>query len=155
MKTLIVYGSLYGNTEKVARAMGDSLKGRVIIAPVRQVKPRDLENLDLLIVGSPTQGGRPMPDIQEFIEKTVPPTLPGTKVAAFDTRVTMKWARLFGFAANRIADSLKRNGGVLVEPPEGFFVGGKTGPLKDGELRHAGRWAEKVMKGLHSPKLAA
>jgi len=67
-------------------------------------------------------------------------------VAAFDTRLTSKFVRIFGYAAVRIADSLKRNGGTLIASTEGFFVKGKEGPLKEGELERATRWAKEIAK---------
>jgi len=70
----------------------------------------------------------------------------GTNVAAFDTRLPAKWVGIFGYAAGRIAESLKRNGGMLIALPEGFFVKGKEGPLKKGELEGAASWAKAVME---------
>jgi flavodoxin len=68
-------------------------------------------------------------------------------VAAFDTRMQMKLARIFGYAAGRIADSLKRKGGNLIGRPEGFFVKGAEGPLKEGEVERAASWAKEIAKG--------
>jgi len=65
-------------------------------------------------------------------------------VAAFDTRLTTRLVGIFGYAAARIANSLKRNGGTLIASPEGFFVKGKEGPLKEGELERAARWAKEI-----------
>jgi len=103
--------------------------------------------LGLLIVGSPTQGGRPTPAIQDFLDKIAKPTIRGINVAAFDTRFSTKLVKIFGYAAARIADSLKKNGGTLLGSPEGFFVTGKEGPLKEGELERAANWAKVIVKG--------
>jgi len=65
-------------------------------------------------------------------------------VTAFDTRLPTRLVGIFGYAAARIADSLKRNGGTLIAPPEGFFVKGKEGPLKEGELERAAGWAKEI-----------
>jgi flavodoxin I len=67
-------------------------------------------------------------------------------VAAFDTRISTKWVGVFGYAAGRIARSLKGKGGTLIAPLEGFFVKGTQGPLKDGELERAADWAQTVAK---------
>ena len=53
---------------------------------------------------------------------------------------------MFGFAADRISESLTSKGGALVSPPEAFIVEGKKGPLKEGELERASRWAHDVVK---------
>ncbi len=56
-------------------------------------------------------------------------------------------AKLFGYAAGHIADSLKAQGGHIAAPPEGFIVDGKEGPLKQGELERAARWAKAILEG--------
>ncbi|MBO3802374.1 MAG: hypothetical protein JTT11_00625 [Candidatus Brockarchaeota archaeon] len=44
----------------------------------------------------------------------------------------MRLVGIFGCAATRINDILKRSGFNPVVAPEGFFVEGKEGPLKEG-----------------------
>ena len=146
MKVLIVYDSVYGNTEKIAKAIGDAITGEVKVLRVGELNSSELKTFDLLIVGSPTQGGRPTPAIQDFLNKISETAIRGINVAAFDTRFSTRLVGIFGYAAARIADSLKRNGGTLVATPEGFFVKGKEGPLKEGELERAARWAKEIAK---------
>jgi len=143
MKVLIVYDSVYGNTEKIAKAVGDAITGEVRVLRVGEANSSELKTFDLLIVGSPTQGGRPTLAIQEFL-KIPEPIIRGVNVAAFDTRLSTRLVGIFGYAAVRIADSMKRNGGTLIASPEGFFVEGKEGPLKEGELERAARWAKEI-----------
>lgn len=140
MKTLVVYDSTYGNTKLIAEAIADTCKARLI--QVNDVRQADLEALDLLIVGSPTHGGRPTEETQAFLDNL--PTLKGLKVTAFDTRLTMEWVKMFGFAAGKIADNLQKNGGKLVIAPAGFIVSHKKGPLLDNELDRARAWAQKI-----------
>ncbi len=147
MKVLIIYDSVFGNTEQIAQAIGNALGSQedVKIFRVSNVKPEQLTGLKLLIVGSPTQGGRPTPAIQDFLNKIPEPAIRGINVAAFDTRFSTRWVGIFGYAAGRIADSLKRNGGTLIASPEGFFVKGKEGPLKEGEMERATSWAKVIV----------
>ena len=147
MKVLVVYDSAYGNTEKIARAIGGAITGEVKVLRAGEVNPSELGPLDFLIVGSPTQGGRPMPAVLAFLNNVPQAAIKGTSVAAFDTRVPAKWVMVFGYAAGRIAGSLKKKGGTLVLPPEGFFVKGTRGPLKDGELERAAAWAKEIVRG--------
>ena len=148
MKALIVYDSVYGNTEKIARAIAGALTPSAEVKVLRpgEVNPSDLESLDLLVVGSPTQGGRPTPAIQDFLNKVPERAIKGVNVAAFDTRFSTKLVGIFGYAAGKIASSLKRNGGTLVLPPEAFFVKSKEGPLKEGELERAAGWAKGLLE---------
>lgn len=144
MKALIVYDSLYGNTENIAKAIGGAITGEVKVLPVGDVNPAELKTMDIIIVGSPTQAGRPMKAMQAFLDKIPDASLKGIKVAAFDTRVPSKIVVIFGYAAGRIADNLKRKGGTLATSPEGFFVTGTKGPLKEGELERAADWAKGI-----------
>ena len=148
MKTLIVYDSVYGNTEKIARAIGGAIAGATKVLRAGEVDSSELEKLDLLIVGSPTHAGRPTKSIQDFLTKTPAPVVQGTRVAAFDTRFSSRLARIFGYAAGRISGSLKRKGGVLMASPEGFFVEGTEGPLKEGEDERAAGWAKKIIESI-------
>jgi flavodoxin len=137
MKALIVYDSVYGNTEKIARAIVEVINpsNEVKVMQAGEANPSELASIDLLIVGSPTHGGRPTPAVQEFLNKV--PKLQGINVAAFDTRIQAKLSRVFGSAAGRIARNLKGKGGTLIASSEGFFVTSTKGPLKEGELERA------------------
>jgi hypothetical protein len=55
------------------------------------------------------------------------------------------FVKLFGYAAKPIADKLKKKGGELAIPPEGFFVKGSEGPLKEGELERVADWARQII----------
>jgi flavodoxin len=146
MKALIVYDSVHGNTEKIAKAIGGAIAGEVRVVRASEVNSAELQTIDLLIVGSPTQGGRPTKAIQDFLDKISGPAMKGIKVAAFDTRFSTRVVAIFGYAAGRIAGGLKRKGAILAAPPEGFFVKGTEGPLKEGELERAAVWAKEVVK---------
>ena len=88
MKSLIVYDSVYGNTETIAKAIGDAIDGKVKMLCVREVNSLKLKTLDLLIVGSPTQGGKPTRAIQGFLNQFATSAFQGTRVTAFDTRLS-------------------------------------------------------------------
>ena len=154
MKVLIVYDSLYQNTEKVAKSISTTLTADVTVLHVSKVHSSDVKSIDVLIVGSPTHAFRATKPIQAFI-KTIPKdTLTGMDVAAFDTRMAAGdigkgvgfLVKLGGYAAPRIANALKKKGGTLIVPPEGFYVTGKEGPLKNGELDRAADWAKTISK---------
>ena len=154
MKILIVYDSFYGNTEQIAQAIANalSLRGEVETIRVQALEAGQIKGADLLIVGSPTQKFLPTPAINGFLKGIDQNDLSGVKCAAFDTRLTVEeieatpvlpfFVRIFGYAAGTIAARLKRRGGELVASPEGFYVMGMEGPLKEGELERAGAWAD-------------
>jgi flavodoxin len=156
MKALIIYDSVFGNTEQIAKAIGSALGSpeNTGIIRVSNVKPEQLTGLNLLIVGSPTRKFRPTPAITRFLKRIPKDGLKGVRVAAFDTRFTMSgieesrilpfFARLFGYAAEPISDRLQKKGGKLIIPPEGFFVEDVEGPLKEGELERSAEWAKQI-----------
>jgi flavodoxin len=146
MKTLVVYDSAYGNTEKVAKAIGDAIAGDVKVVRASDADIADVNAVDLLIVGSPTYGGKGTQPVLDFLAKVPEGGIKGKKVAAFDTRLTGRFVKVFGFAAEKIAESLKAKGGDLASTSEGFFVKGKKGPLNDGELERAASWAKDIAR---------
>lgn len=157
MKALVVYDSKFGNTERVAQAIGNALGSsyQVEVVQVGTIVPNQLEGLNLLIVGSPTQQFNPTKGITNFLKSLPSNGLKGIKVAAFDTRLTIEdieeiailsfFVRIFGYAAKPIANRLKRKGGELFLPPEGFYVQGMEGPLVEGELERAEAWARQIL----------
>jgi len=151
MKTLVLYDSVFGNTERIALALSESFAGQ---GSGEAVKAADfslerLAGVDRLVVGSPTRAFRPTPALVERLEALPAGALAGIDVLAFDTRAQIEkapgilrfMARLFGYAAEPIAKRLQRKGGRLVLPPAGFVVAGSEGPLLDGELDRAVTWA--------------
>lgn len=151
MKVLVVYDSVFGNTKKVAQAIGDALGAQAL--HVGDVKPAHLAGLDALIVGSPTQAFQPLKPVKAFLKAIPKGALKGIKVAAFDTRADVKevnspiltaFVKVFGYAAEPVAARLIKKGGTQAMAPAGFFVNGKEGPLKDGELERAAAWAQQM-----------
>ncbi len=156
MKTLVVYDSYFNNTKKIAQAISKALKPKNTDAVyTNDIKLKDLKDVGLLIVGSPTRAFSPTPPIKAFLNKIPSKSLQGVKIAAFDTRMSLKdvdskfltfMAGIFGFAAEPIAKKLKNKGGEQVIAPEGFIVAGMEGPLKEGELKRAENWAKLILK---------
>jgi flavodoxin len=142
MKALVVYDSVHGNTEQIAKAVAAGIAGGAQAVRVGAAGVDALGSIDLLVVGSPTLGGRPTPAMRSFIDGIPQPVAKRLHVAAFDTRMSMKFARIFGWAAARMAEKLEASGSSLKAPPEGFIVKGRGGPLAEGEVERAKAWAK-------------
>ena len=157
MKALVIYDSVFGNTEKVAKAIAEGLEAQAGVEFLKpeQVDPQGLASWDLLVVGSPTRGFRPTEAMTDLLNRIQPKSLKNVKVAAFDTRFKADElesagvrfiVKTGGYAAKRIADRLKKAGGNLVAAPEGFYVSDTEGPLKAGELERASEWAAQLLQ---------
>lgn len=157
MKSLVVFESFFGNTEKIARAIGIALgeTGEVQVVRVEDIKPGDWQSADMLVVGSPTRGFNVSPATKTFLKALPAGCLQGKKVAAFDTRLSAAGMKkvpgfvrfmigIFGYAAEKIGKALQAKGAVLVAAAEGFWVEDSEGPLTDGELDRAADWAKKL-----------
>lgn len=155
MKTLLLFDSYFGNTEKIARAIAKAFDGdqEFVIKRNNETTPEELSNYNLLIVGSPTRGFQPTEDVAKLIKSIPAKKLYRIKIATFDTRVLLetiksKFARkmvdIGGYAAKTIDKRLVQKGAVSVTAPEGFYVMDTEGPLKEGELERAEEWGKQI-----------
>ena len=142
MKSLVVYETGYGNTERLARAIAEALheQGEARVSPVGGVSGLRAGEVDLLVVGAPTQRHGLTDAMRELLEGFPKGALGGMRALAFDTRY--RGPRLVrGSAAKDIAGLLRHLGCRLLAPPESFFVKGEEGPLEPGEEYRAKAWA--------------
>ncbi len=155
MKALVIYDSVFGNTEKIARAIGEGLGvGEGGVVRVEQASVEKLVGLDLLVVGSPTRGFSATPAVKQFLNGIPAGSLGGMRVAAFDTRISTApgkvpgflrlLVRIFGYAAEPIHKVLLRAGGKSAAVPAGFLVEASEGPLSPGELERAAAWGKAL-----------
>jgi flavodoxin len=146
MNTLVVYDSLYGNTERIAQAIAGTLRafGQAQAVRVDPAHPVSFQGVDLLIVGSPTQGFRPTPAMQSFLGNVSSQRLRGMAVACFDTR--FRGPLWKSSAAPRMVRQLRSMGVEPIVPPESFFVKAmkKEGPLLAGEVERTASWARML-----------
>ena len=157
MKALVIYDSFFGNTEQVARAVGRGLGAPETVRVVRVggVTAEALRGASVVVVGSPTRGFRPSGAIAKFLKGLPAGALSGARVAAFDTRISTTdvnnrllnmLVRRLGYAAEPIGRKLAQKGGRTAAAPEGFFVKGSEGPLKEGELERATAWGTAIAR---------
>ncbi len=165
MKALVVYESMYGNTARIAEAIGQGLdEGGIetVIDQVDDVDPTAAAGMDLLVVGGPTHAhGMTRDGTREqalrdgkntFEDPTrghglrawteqVPPG-EGRLAAAFDTRMHGPKA-LTGSAAKGITQRLQQHGFQTVGEPGSFLVT-KQSTLEEGEAERARAWAYEL-----------
>ena len=161
MRALVVFESLFGNTEVLARAVAAELAATMVVEVVNaREAPPDLSGLDMLVVGAPTHAfglsrhstredavrrGAPTVDtargVREWLASLSPPS-PAPRAAAFDTRSARP--RLPGSAAAAVAKHLRRLG-MRSPTAESFYVLDVDGPLGEGELERARAWARGLI----------
>lgn len=151
MRVLIVYGSQFGTTERLARAMGAAIAGEheVQVLASHEAERLDGAGIDLLVVGAPTQlhGHRLL--TRSFLRALGERGFRGTPAAAFDTRSHGDRGST-GSAAEAIAGLLTQAGCDLLAPAESFTVGGLRGPLDQGELDRAKAWIGGLVRSVHA-----
>lgn len=156
MKSLVIYDSVFGNTEKVAAMLAKALGDGTRLTKVDRVTAADLEGINFLVVGSPTRGFKPTEGMVKWLNEINGQALSGIIAAVFDTRIPLETisskffraiVKMGGYADKPMAEVLKKKG-VQVIATEGFFVADREGPLVEGELARASSWivsaAQKV-----------
>ena len=156
MRSLVVFDSQYGNTQKIAQAIAETLAGygTAYAIHVDEVQLGDIRGINLLVVGSPTQQLTATAPVKLWLNSLPGGSLSGVRAAAFDTRFTKErieqikvlpiFVRLFGYGAKPIAKRLIQKGADLTTEPEGFFVEDTEGPLLANELTRAADWASSL-----------
>jgi len=163
MKALVVFESMFGNTEQVAHAIADGLAElmEVTLREVTENPPVPPGLYDVILVGGPThaftmstprsrvdawrRGGRMgvlKTGIREWLE-ALPTSSQKCVTATFDTRVT-KVRRLPGSAARAATRRLRKHGGEPLVRPRSFYVLREAGPLAPGELDEARGWGRSI-----------
>ena len=148
MLTLVIYDTKFGNTAKIADAIGRGAgtRGIVRVIDTAEAVQQLAERPDLLIVGGPTHKRGPSPALRGFVD-ALPPSLRGVPAVTFDTRYRgATW--LMGSAASEAAKRLGKAGSRMAAPPESFFIA-RGGPLEGqgleaGELERAEAWGRMV-----------
>lgn len=168
MVVAVVYDSMFGNTHKVAEAIGRGLDrlGAVKVGECGDFTEEEIAAAEVLVVGSPTHmHGLPRDStrnaavakaeadedldadhaaVGESLRDWLGELPTGRRriTASFDTRVKRP-ELITGSAAKGIARRLAAKGYVEITEPESFFVDG-DGPLLDGEEARAEAWGDRV-----------
>jgi hypothetical protein len=161
MGVLIVSESMFGNTRKIADAVGDALSGytTVDVIDVAEAPSTIGPDVELLVVGAPTHafgmsrpgtrrsaveqgaGGSPDVGVREWLA-TVSAPAGGVPAASFDTRIGRP--RFPGSAARAAARLLRRVGFAVIAPPQSFWVEATPGLPRAGEVDRAHRWGHEL-----------
>ena len=162
MRALVVFESMFGNTETIASAIGEGLSTRMPVDVVEVGSaPTDIgADVVLLVVGGPTHAfGMSRPQTREDATRQagghVVSTSGGIRewldavsgsasmpTVAFDTRVDKRWVP--GSAARAAQRRLRGKGFRAAAEPMTFYVQGTPGPLVEGERSRARLWGVEL-----------
>ena len=163
MKAVVVYESLWGNTEAIARAIAEGLGEGAVAVHTNEATPEVAAGADLIVGGAPLLGfSLPTEAMRESIRT-------GRDAAAtpadFSNRSMRSWLADLaegsgacagfetaiwwspGSSARAIDTGLTAKGRTSAAKPRRFLVTGRTGPLKDGELERARAWGSELRAG--------
>lgn len=168
MTLLVVFESMFGNTEAVARAIAEGLGEEAVVAVTDDATPELVASAALIVAGCPVHNwGLPSQKSHATAERfgdtdsipaasaeTMPmrdwlAALPAGegRVAAFDTRYDSRFA---GSASKEILKELVATGREQADEPQAFHVhqspqGAERGSmLKNGELGRAREWGKAL-----------
>ena len=168
MRAVVIYESMYGNTHKIADAIGRGLapENEVTVVPVAEATADLLGKADLVVAGGPTHihgmsGARSRQAAAEAAHKdgsglTLEPHAQGPGLrdwlgtvghihgcsAAFDTRMAGP-AMLTGRASKAIAKLLDRHALTEIAAAQSFLVT-KDNHLRPGEEDRAEQWGREL-----------
>ncbi len=167
MRVLVVYESMFGNTEAVARAVAEGLGERMDVELHEVGEAPVGEGIDLIVAGGPTHAfslSRPSTRAEAIAKgatadsekgglrewlSDLPRATQSVSFAAFDTRVD-KVRHLPGSAAAKAA-KIARRLGYAPAGHQSFYVTDTMGPLLPGELERAKTWGEQVAAEVDAP----
>ncbi|MCG7844663.1 MAG: hypothetical protein MIO90_04450 [Methanomassiliicoccales archaeon] len=148
MKAVVIFDSVSNAklTAKVAETIATSLRAKgidVSSVPVQDAKHIDVEEYDLLVLGSPTMAWAPTKDVKDFLESMKNKKFAGKKAATFDTQIRSK---ISGDGNKAMVAKLKGSGYTIASPSLKTYVRSTKGAYEilDGELEKAGKWGEDL-----------
>jgi flavodoxin len=137
-KFIIVCSSWFGNTRKVAEAIGEGIsrneENQVLVKKIKEVDPKDVLSYDVILIGSPNHLGGPTRSVRKFVDKLGKPFFVDKGGAVFDTYVrenvhVNKAVRKMEKRINQKIPSME-----LIADCLSILVKGVRGPLAEGEL---------------------
>ena len=130
-KAIVIYHTLFGNTEKIANALASGLRDQGIEVDCIKIEDVQIETLmdyDLLAIGGPTHGFGMSKPMKKFVKNLEQKDLQNKSSFAFDTKTG---SRFWGSAAKGIEKMLRKFGTSIIRPRESAIVKGLKGPLDE------------------------
>ena len=157
MKGIVIYDTSFGNTRQIAEAIAEMLKKSGIdidIFCVKDAKKLSAKDYDFLVIGSPTRWGTMSFAVKRFLGKLKAKEWRDRPFAAFDTENPENLEKPEWSAAEKIAAKLKEKQMSQLLPVLKSLVTEQTmkGPLKEGEIERAKKYAADLAANLKKSK---
>lgn len=125
MKAIVIFDTLFGNTQRIAQDLAKGLKEtgtEADLANIHEVRIEELSKYNLFVIGAPTQYLTASKPMKEFLERLEGLDLAGKYSFAFDTKLG---SPLSGSAAKYIEKKLLKVGLQIIRPRASAIVVGK------------------------------
>lgn len=122
MKAIVLFDTLFGNTERIANSLARGMQDAGVEAKCVSIKMASTETLseyDLIAIGAPTQYITASKPMKEFLDQLREIDLKGKWGFAFDTKLDSIMA---GSAAKFIEKKLKACGVDIIRPRSSAIV---------------------------------
>lgn len=150
MKGVIIYDSIYGNTELVARMLSKALEAEGHSAQL--VRAKDALRIpvsgDLLFLGSPTRVGTMTRRMRKVVRRLDPRTWGQRPVAVFDTEMQDVIEKEGASAAAKMHDLARARGIPVHTPVLKVGVVGIRGPLSSGSDKAVEAYVREVLSSV-------
>ena len=174
-KALVVFESMFGNTEQIAQAVAEGLRASMPVDVTEVINaPADPpEDITLIVAGGPTEAfsmsrtndprRRGQPRWSARPGGIRPAGVAGGAACRVirtpnSPRLTPRSTRCAIFPGRppkSAAKAGRRHGFDLAAPPESFFVRDTAGPLVEGELDRARAWGQRLGDLMSTPARSA
>jgi flavodoxin len=147
MKGIVVFDTSYGNTKTIAETISGALKESGVEVDtfyVKDVKKLSAKDYDFLVLGSPTKFGTMSFAIKFFLGKVKTKEWMNKPFAAFGTENPENIENKQGSAAEKIAEKLREKRMNQLVPVLKALVLGWKGPLQEGEIQRARKYAGEL-----------
>lgn len=146
VKVIVTYESKYGNARLVAETIAEGVRGvsgvETVLSELKEVDLSQLNEFDVILIGSPNHIGSATKGIRKFIDKIGKLNLEGKLAAVFDTYLGKDFEKAVKKMEKQIGEKVP--GLKLVAPGLSIRVEGMKGPITEGELPKCKEFGVKI-----------
>ena len=162
MKSLIVYYTKYGNTEKVAKLIAEGITStngnEVVMNNIKDLKLKKDKSYDLVLLGTPVHFGKHVGSVKKFINKLPKTQLKVNAYAIFDTYMAgdseaieegvCSYTNMMEKIEKQISEKMPNL--TKVSPGLSIKVNGMKGPITDDDLPKCKEYGINLVKAYFS-----